>query len=74
MTDKEKIVQLEKELEAYKNPTQHAGDCMIYASVHDTDPLQGICTCGYGWHCVRNGDWSEMFSEEYLERIAKSEK
>lgn len=47
-------------------PTQHAGDCTIYASVINQMPFDGICTCGYGWHLVREtgGDWKEMRSEE----------
>lgn len=47
--------------------TGHAGDCTIYASLVNMTPLDGICTCGYGWECVRRGDWDKMFSEEWLE-------
>lgn len=42
----------------------HAGDCTIYRSVANGRPADGICTCGYGWTLVRQGDWSEMYSAE----------
>lgn len=45
-------------------PTTHAGDCTIYRATVNHSPVDGICTCGYGWTRVRLGDWSEMFSEE----------
>ena len=44
----------------------HAGDCTIYASLINGTPLDGICTCGYGWRCVRRSDWDNMFSVEWL--------
>jgi len=47
--------------------TGHAGDCTIYASLINGTPLDGICTCGYGWECVRHDDWDKMFSAEWLE-------
>ena len=46
---------------------RHDGDCTIYGSLINGTPLDGICTCGYGWECVRDGDWSKMFSQEWLE-------
>ena len=53
-------------------PTSHAGDCTIYAVImNPIDPLAGICTCGYGWFCTRQGDWSKMYSREYLEERKK---
>lgn len=45
----------------------HAGDCTIYAALINGTPLDGICTCGYGWECVRRSDWSKMFSKEWIE-------
>lgn len=45
----------------------HAGDCTIYAALINGTPLDGICTCGYGWECVRHSDWDKMFSAEWLE-------
>lgn len=45
----------------------HAADCTIYASLVNGTPLDGICTCGYGWQCVRRDDWGKMFSAEWLE-------
>jgi len=45
-------------------PAQHDGDCTIYASPVDRHPEYGICTCGYGWRCVRKGNWSKMYSRE----------
>lgn len=46
---------------------QHDGDCTIYSSLVNGSALDGICTCGYGWECVRHGDWEKMFSDEWLE-------
>ncbi len=31
-----------------KMTTQHDGDCTIYASLHNDNLDDGICTCGYG--------------------------
>ncbi len=45
-------------------PTQHSGDCTIYRSLINGSPTDGICTCGYGWTLVRQGDWSQMYSDE----------
>jgi len=46
-------------------PDGHAGDCTIYASLHNGNPTDGVCTCGYGWRIVRaTGDHGCMFSEE----------
>jgi len=42
----------------------HAGDCTIYSSLQNMKPTDGICTCGFGWSCVRLGDWSHMYSDE----------
>lgn len=46
------------------NNKKHAGDCTIYSSLINGMPYDGICTCGYGWDCVRNGDYRNMFSKE----------
>jgi hypothetical protein len=45
---------------------KHEFDCTIYRSLINGTPLDGICTCGYGWSLVRKGegDWSEMYSDE----------
>lgn len=43
----------------------HAGDCTIYALLQSGTPIDGICTCGYGWSLVRLGDWSKMYSQEF---------
>jgi|WetSurMetagenome_2_1015567.scaffolds.fasta_scaffold532929_2 hypothetical protein len=43
---------------------QHDGDCTIYSCLHNGSPENGICTCGYGYQRVREGDWSEMYSKE----------
>jgi len=47
-------------------PRLHAGDCTIYASLVNGTPLDGICTCGYGWERIRHDDWTCMFSQEWL--------
>lgn len=44
--------------------TQHAGDCTIYRALINERPEDGICTCGYGWARVTQGDWSQMYSTE----------
>jgi len=44
--------------------TKHDGDCTIYSSLINGSPENGICTCGYGWQRVREGNWSEMYSRE----------
>ena len=49
------------------NIKTHAGDCTIYRALMNNTPLDGICTCGYGWECVRCGDWNKMFSIEWIE-------
>lgn len=53
-------------LEALKKSetTQHAGDCTIYRALINERPVDGICTCGYGWARVTQGDWSQMYSAE----------
>lgn len=43
--------------------TQHDGDCTIY-SVMTGRPIDGICTCGFGWSERKRGNWNEMYSEE----------
>lgn len=50
---------------------RHDGDCTIYASLINHSPECGICTCGYGWQRVREGDWSEMYSGDLEERLIK---
>lgn len=52
-------------------PTSHAGDCTIYRALINGRPVDGVCTCGYGWSIVRKGegDWSEMYSAELKERL-----
>jgi len=50
--------------------TAHDFDCTINAAIHEGGmPHHGICTCGYGWGCVRKGDWSQMYSQELQEKL-----
>lgn len=49
--------------------TGHAGDCTIYAAMINGEPTDGICTCGYGWQCVRDSNLDEMYSAERTESI-----
>ena len=43
----------------------HAGDCLIYSILHNGNPEDGICNCGYGLQKRRkDGDISEMYSKE----------
>jgi len=49
----------------------HSGDCTIYSAVLNNRPEDGICTCGYGWTLVREGDWSEMYSKERATAMSK---
>ena len=62
-----------KRVNANESATDHAGDCTIYASLSNSRPIDGICTCGYGWRRVRVGDWSEMYSKERLEMLSRSQ-
>lgn len=55
-----------KQHQTSKDPLAHAGDCTIYAALMNDSPIDGICTCGYGWSLARKGDWSEMYSRERL--------
>ena len=48
---------------------RHDGDCTIYSCLHNGNPENGICTCGYGWQRVRKGNWDEMYSKELKEVI-----
>ena len=50
---------------------QHDGDCTIYSSLINGKPEDGICTCGHGWELVREGDWSQMYSQELQEKLEK---
>lgn len=47
-----------------KIKTRHDGDCTIYSCLHNNRPIDGICCCGFGWECVRKGDWTQMYSVE----------
>lgn len=49
--------------------TRHNGDCAIYASLVNERPEDGICTCGYGVQCMREGNDSEMYSKELEEKL-----
>lgn len=54
---------------------RHDGDCTIYACLHEKSPPEhGICTCGYGWQLVREGDWSQMYSKELQGKLEKEAK
>lgn len=47
----------------------HSGDCTIYASLSNVEmPEAGVCVCGYGLQCLRNGDSTHMYSKEFLQR------
>ena len=64
--DKELTQAKEENRKLLKPRTCHDGDCTIYASIIEGKHIEytdGICTCGYGWECVRHGDWSKMFSK-----------
>lgn len=60
----------EREKAAHR--TQHDGDCTIYAALHNGCPEDGICTCGYGWWLVRRENWSEMYSQERRDAMARA--
>ena len=47
---------------------KHAGDCTIFASLSNDRPECGICTCGAGLRALREGDWSQMYSDERVFR------
>jgi len=54
--------------------TRHDGDCTIYAVLENIGmPEAGICTCGYGHQYRRehDGDDSELYSKQLLERLEK---
>ncbi len=42
----------------------HDGDCTIYSALANGNLEDGICTCGYGRQCLREGNPGEMYSEE----------
>lgn len=46
----------------------HSGDCTIFSALANDRPGDGICTCGFGLRLMRNGDSSQMFSQEILNR------
>jgi len=52
-----------------KRLEQHAGDCSIYAALINSKPESGICICGYGLQCMREGNLDEMYSDELNERL-----
>lgn len=45
---------------------KHAGDCTIYALGGTL--TAGICVCGYGWRCWREGDCSQLYAEWKCEK------
>ena len=48
----------------------HTDDCTIYTSIVGTDNIwAGLCNCGYGALCQRQGDFSHAISDERLESI-----
>lgn len=47
----------------------HAGDCSIFKSIENNEITDGICTCGYGSHCLSEGDPTKMYSLERLESL-----
>ncbi len=52
-------------------PKQHWGDCTFYSSLINGRPTDGICTCGYGWSIVAegDGDYTQLYSAELREKI-----
>ena len=49
--------------------TQHDGDCSIYSVLHNCNPEDGICNCGYGLEILRKkGSREEMYSIEVQEK------
>lgn len=53
------------------DPKKHSGDCTIYASLINDVPEAGLCICGYGYEyfCRNNGDISELYSKELIEKL-----
>jgi len=49
--------------------TKHDGDCSIYATLDNGRVEDGICICGYGLERLRNGDSSEMYSEDLIKKL-----
>jgi len=50
----------------------HSGDCTIFATLNNGNPEDGICICGYGLEKMRQGDLSEMYSDEkQIENVLK---
>ncbi len=47
----------------------HVVDCSVFSRLINENPNDGICNCGYGLQQSRNEDYSEMYSEELLERL-----
>ncbi len=55
--------------------TDHYSYCTIYSSLINKNPEDGICTCGYGLQeRILNGNFSEMYSEELLNKVHKEKK
>lgn len=48
----------------------HAGDCSIYAAMANGKPTDGICNCGYGLRRLREGDDTQMYSQEMQQRLS----
>ena len=49
--------------------TNHAGDCAIHSPLQNGMPKAGICTCGYGLEYLREGNHSEMYSDELKKKL-----
>jgi len=47
---------------------RHAGDCSVFASLQEGIHENGICTCGYGLHLIRQGkrNDTQMYSDELM--------
>jgi len=54
--------------------TRHDGDCSIYASLDNSIPEAGICTCGYGHQMKRKGINTIMYSRELLKKLEDENK
>jgi len=52
--------------ESFSMKTRHDGYCTVFSALCNGMPWDGICTCGFGWQKVSegNGNYSEMTSEE----------
>ena len=43
---------------------RHSGDC-TYHAIPDSDPLNGICICGYGLRMMRKCNYDHLVSKDH---------